>query len=219
MSIKSYQQLFNTLKESFNDLSIMPLYEHAQKQWNTILQKAILFYHDKALFSEYCLNDVLEEERQDLLQLVLTFSNEGYALRYEWDQLLFPCVNRHHCLLQALIDYELLSKSEITYVHSLLHSVLGVFQLKGVHKEYGYVILEDIFNHHTYRVYDEVLLLDALVSDHYDYLFVRLLPLQTEWMLGSFEARVPFAIVDNWKKEHFNHKKEAYDALWSLINE
>ena len=49
-------------------------------------------------------------------------SNDIY--HYEWDQLLFPRDDKPHSLLQALIDYEQLTKEEEIFVSHTLTSYL-----------------------------------------------------------------------------------------------
>lgn len=199
-----------------NHFALSPLMQHAQQIWDSILQKAILFYSTPSLLSQFLQNDINNEHEFTIFkQLSAKLNTDGYIYSYEWDQLLFGRDDMPHSLLQALIHYEQLNKEEEAFVNQILHSKLGVYEIIDYQLDDGIIILEDIFLHQQHLVYDELLLLDVCANIHSKYLFTRLLPIQNYWIMTSFEIYIDDSIIQALKKS--SHQFDL-NQLWKTLH-
>lgn len=213
-----FNQLLSQLFQELSMTPLSPIIKHAQSKWDTIFQKAITFYNDETLFDQFYINEIEGSSYTSTFSYLTSYFNEdGYALSYEWDCLLFGSDQLPVSLLQALIDYEQLSMEEETFVTQIRSSKLSIFEMKDIHFDEGYVILEDIFTHTQHRVYDSLLLLDASMQHDSHYLFTRILPVQNEWILAGFEELIDKTMIEPLKKRYSHFTMQCKDECIYLL--
>ena len=215
---QDFIQLYDEFLQQANYFSLSPLMQHVQVIWDHILQKAILFYQDNTLFSQFIHNDIKDSQERTLWLQFISKLNSNDIYHYEWDQLLFPRDDKPHSLLQALIDYEQLTKEEEIFVSQILHSKLGIYEIIDYQLDNGIVILEDIFLSQQYLVYDELLLLDVCTGIHSKYLFTRLLPIQNHWIMTPLEVYIDSATIQALKKSSLQLNTQTCDQLWKTLH-
>lgn len=212
-------ELLEGFHQALHKLPLIPMFTKAQNQWDIILQKSLAFYENKALLNEYIQNDLNANESNYLNKHLSNLPKIDHELSYDWDCLLFPHDDWNHCLLQALIDYEQLTLEEENFIQYLFKSQLSIYQVKNVYFDQGMLILEDIFTHQSYRVFDEILLLDAFLGLENTYLFTRLIPVSDAWILAAFEHVIDAQAISSLSCTDISFSHQMADQLWHDLNQ
>jgi hypothetical protein len=173
------------------------------------IANAMIKYHYDGKFKQQFDTDSFSEPRHEKKVYVYESdfdldTREGGQAYY--DMQIYKTASNASCITDDFIRNNRYRKPEkIEFLHSMLDSKLGLFEITGTDMENGYAIIKDVFTGAEYKIID----IGLSGQQHYDnyYLYTRIITYHGI----SFSTGLNFILTkdDNFIKNHIRqHKKD-----------
>jgi len=192
-----------------NEKQHIKAYQKIRKMHGKIVS-AMIEYHDSGKFTRRIDTDNVPETKPENIRLLETKfdfnTDEGNQAFY--DMMIYKTVLNMNCITEDFIQNHHYKKHEETeFLHSMLDSKLGLFEITGTDMEEGYAYIKDVFTGDEYTIID--IALSGQEKEQYDtyYLYTRIITYR-DISFGS-GLNLAFNKTDKFIKSHIlEHKKD-----------
>jgi len=200
----------NNMRNIFmNDKPHIKEYYKIRKMHGKIVN-AMIQYDDAGKFKRQIDTSIVQETKPENIHLLETHfdfqTDEGNQAYY--DMMIYKTVLNMSCITEDFINNHRYKKPDETeFLHSMLNSKLGLFEIIGTDMKEGYAYIKDVFTGDEYTIIDIALSgQERQVYDTY-YLYTRIITYR-DISFGS-GLNLVFDKKDRFIKHHiWEHKKD-----------
>jgi hypothetical protein len=131
-----------------------------------------------------------------------------------YDMLMYKSAPNTNCITEDFIQKHRYRKEEkIAFLHSMLESKLGLFEVAGTDSDEGYALLKEVFTGKEYTITDVAL--SGVGSKDGPYIYTRII--EHQGICFSTGLSIAFAKSDNFIKTHIREHRRNYRHKGELI--
>lgn len=171
---------------------------------------AMIKYHDDGKFEQKISPDFLSQnEREPVLYLMESEFNFESRVGTQgfYDMLIYKPAPNMNCITEEFIQKNRYrNPDKVEFLHSMLDSKLGLFEITEIDSKDGYAYLRDVFTGDAYKIIDVGLSGDSHYGDFY--LYTRVI--QYQGVCFGTGLNFVFTKTDPFIKKHIQHHKKDF---------
>jgi hypothetical protein len=131
-----------------------------------------------------------------------------------YDMLLYKSAPNTNCVTEDFIQKHRYRKEEkVAFLHSMLESKLGLFEVTGTDSDEGYAFLKEVFTGEEHTITDVAL--SGTASEDGPYIYTRLI--EHQGICFSTGLSIAFAKSDNFIRSHIREHRKNYNPHGELV--
>jgi hypothetical protein len=191
------------------------------RKLHTEIVDAMIHYEDDGKF-EQVYNDDFEGHQlghapeNDVLQLLhCDFDLETRVGAHAfYDVLVYKSAPNANCITEDFIQKHRYRKEEkVAFLHSMLNSKLGLFEVTGTDSHEGYAMLKEVFTGEEITITDVAL--SGADSNDSPYIYTRII--EHQGICFSTGLNIAFAKSDDFIKAHIRQHRKNYSPQGELV--